>query len=158
MPPRMQLDYLANHEAFIPELAGLHFAEWSYLRPDETLDARTARLRGCCGRLSIPTVIVAFADGRLCGSAMLVQNDMESRLDLAPWLAGVYVTSSERRRGVGAALVQRIERESAALGVSQLHLYAARANAFYERLGWQSLERCTYLGEQVTIMRKWVAS
>jgi GNAT superfamily N-acetyltransferase len=158
MSPLVHLDYLANHEELIPELARLHFAEWSYLRPAETPDERTVRLRNCCGLRAIPTAIVAISSGLLRGSALLLQHDMDTRLDLAPWLAGVYVASSDRHQGVGSALVQRIEREAALLGVTQLHLYTSRGSSFYERLGWQSLERCTYLGERVTIMRKKVVA
>jgi GNAT superfamily N-acetyltransferase len=158
MSAHVHLDYLANHEELIPQLARLHFAEWSYLRPTETPDERTVRLRNCCGLRAIPTAIVAVSAGQLRGSALLIRHDMDIRLDLTPWLAGVYVASSERRQGVGSALVQRIESEAALLGVTQLHLYTSRASSFYEHLGWQSLEQCTYLGEQVTIMRKRVVA
>jgi predicted N-acetyltransferase YhbS len=128
------------------------------LRPTESLDERTVRLRSCCGLRAIPTAIVAISSGQLRGSAMLVQHDMDTRLDLAPWLAGVYVRSLDRRNGIGSALVQRIESEAALLGAAQLHLYTAGASSFYERLGWRSFEQCTYLGEQITIMRKKVVA
>jgi len=73
--PSFQIDYLANHQAFIPELARLHFAEWSSLRPGEPLEGRMQRLQASCGHASIPTVIVAFNGAALLGSAMLTAQD-----------------------------------------------------------------------------------
>ena len=87
----MQIEYLADYPAHISELARLHFEEWSYLYPGESLEDRTARLRSSCGRNAIPSVVVALRDAELLGSAMLVAHDMDSRPQLTPWLAGVFV-------------------------------------------------------------------
>lgn len=53
---------------------------------------------------------------------MLVANDMESRSDLTPWLAGVYVKAQHRGRGMGAALIARVIDEARALSVPRLYL------------------------------------
>ena len=103
----MQIGYLADHQDFIPTLAQWHHCEWAYLRPGDSLEARTARLRGSCGHREIPTVIVSFTGGTLLGSAMLVAHDMDTRMELSPWLAGVFVAPDNRRHGIGAALVRR---------------------------------------------------
>jgi GNAT superfamily N-acetyltransferase len=150
----MQIDYLADHPLLVPQLARLHFEQWGYLRPAESLEDRTRRLDACCGRGGVPSVVVALEGGTLCGSAMLVANDMETRPDLTPWLAGVYVVAARRGRGYGSALVQRVEAEASALGVRRLHLYTPGAADFYSRLGWSLDERCEYLGQQVVIMSK----
>jgi GNAT superfamily N-acetyltransferase len=71
----MQIDYLADHQEFIPTLT-----HW-------------------------------------LGFAMPVTHDMDTRMDLSPWLAGVFVSPEQRRYGVGAALVQRVIVEARALGV-----------------------------------------
>ena len=63
----MQIEYLADCPAHISELARLHFEEWSYLYPGESLEDRTARLRGSCGRIAIPSVVVALRDCRVAG-------------------------------------------------------------------------------------------
>ncbi len=42
----IQINYLMDHPQFLPELARLHFEEWSYLSPHETLEERTQRLAG----------------------------------------------------------------------------------------------------------------
>jgi GNAT superfamily N-acetyltransferase len=150
----VHIDYLSDHPALIPELARLHHAQWSYLRPDETLAERTARLASCRGRGGVPSVVVALEDGALVGSAMLVGNDMSTRPVLTPWLAGVYVVDGCRGRGYGSALVRRIEAEAEGAGADRLYLYTPDAEGFYEALGWTVDERCEYLGQEVAVMSK----
>jgi predicted N-acetyltransferase YhbS len=111
----MQIQYLADHPAHISELARLHFEEWSYSYPGESLEGRTARLRSSFGRNAIPSVVVALEDEELLGSAMLVAHDMDSRPQLTPWLAGVFVKPHCRGKGIGSALVRRIEAEARSL-------------------------------------------
>ena len=148
----MQIDYLVNHAHLIPELAQLHFNEWGHYRPNDTVDARAERLRACCGKNALPTVVVALSGAELCGSAMLVANDMDTRPDLSPWLAGVYVKVERRNKGIGSALVTRIVTEAATLGVPRLYLCTDVLEALYARLGWSAVERAPYKGISVTIM------
>ena len=148
----MQIDYLANHQEFIPILADWHHQEWAYLRPGDSVKARTARLRDACGHTAIPIVVIAFTDTALLGSAMLIAHDMDTRMDLSPWLAGVFVAPDHRRRGVGAALVQRVIDEATALGVKRLYLYTPSTEQFYSRLGWSLVERTSYRGADVAVM------
>ena len=153
----MQIEYLADCPAHISELARLHFEEWSYLYPGESLEDRTARLRSSCGRNAIPSVVVALRDSELLGSAMLVAHDMDSRPQLTPWLAGVFVKPQCRGKGIGSALVRRIESEVRSLGVSTLYLYTPHTESLYERLGWSVTERCEYRNTNVVVMSKELA-
>jgi len=148
----MQVGYLADHQKFIPTLAQWHHGEWAYLRPGDSVEARIERLRGCCGHREIPTVVIAFSDGALFGSAMLVAHDMDTRMELSPWLAGVFVSPERRGRGVGAALVRRVIDDATALGVHRLYLYTPSTEQFYSRLGWSLLERTSYRGAEVVVM------
>ena len=148
----MQIDYLADHQNFIPTLAQWHHREWAYLRPGDSVEARITSLRGCCGHREIPTAVISFAESTLLGSAMLVAHDMDTRMDLSPWLAGVFVAPEKRRRGVGAALVQRVIDEATAIGVQRLYLYTPSTEQFYSRLGWSLVERTSYRGGEVAVM------
>lgn len=148
----LQIGYLADHQDFIPTLAKWHHQEWAYLRPDESIEARTTRLRGCCGHREIPTVVIAFMGDALFGSAMLVAHDMDTRMNLSPWLAGVFVSPERRGRGLGAALVHRVIKEARGLGIERLYLYTPGAEQFYARRGWLVEERTTYHGANVVVM------
>lgn len=148
----MQISYLADHENFIPLLAQWHHREWAYLRPGDSVEARITRLRGCCGHRQIPTVAIAHRDGTLLGSAMLIMHDMDTRMELSPWLAGVFVAPEHRRHGIGTALVKCIIDEATALGVGGLYLFTPTTQEFYSRLGWVLVEHTTYRGADVAVM------
>lgn len=83
---------------------------------------------------------------------MLVANDMETRPQWSPWLAGVVVAPEHRRRGIGAALAEHAVKEARALEFSTLYLYTFSTEKYYARLGWRLVERATYLGKPVPIM------
>ena len=148
----MQIGYLADHQEFIPTVAHWHHREWAYLRPGDSIEARTARLRECCGHHEIPTVIIAFTGGTLLGSAMLIAHDMDTRMELSPWLAGVFVAPERRCLGIGAALVRRVIDEATALGVRRLYLYTPSTEQFYSRLGWLLVEHTRYRETDVAVM------
>jgi N-acetylglutamate synthase-like GNAT family acetyltransferase len=148
----MQIDFLADHQDFIPILAQWHYREWAHLRPGDSIEARVSRLRACCGRREIPTVVIAFRGRTLIGSAMLVASDMDTRMELSPWLAGVFVVPQYRLQGVGAALVQRIINEVTGLGIERIYLYTPSTERFYSRLGWSLFDRTGYRGAEVALM------
>jgi len=150
----MKVSYLADHEDLITDVARLNFKEWGHFRPGDTVEARAVRLKTCCGKRQVPSVVVGILDSKACGAAMLLANDMESRPQLGPWLAGVVVSSDHRGRGIGTALVQAIVSEAESLGISQLFLHTQSSQSLYARLGWVEIERCEYQGIEVTIMRR----
>nr|WP_315447918.1 GNAT family N-acetyltransferase [uncultured Pseudomonas sp.] len=149
----MHIDYLCDHPELIEELAELNFKEWGEFRTGDTLEARTERMRGACGKGAIPSVVVAIEDGKLLGGALLIDSDMKTRPDLTPWLAGVYVKAEERGRGIASQLVNRIVEEAAGLGVRELYLYTDAAQSLYARLGWEVVEDLVYEDLPVTIMK-----
>lgn len=116
------------------------------------MEARIARLNGWCGRGRIPLTVVAVSEGELLGSASLIEHDMDNRLDLCPWLAGVFVTPERRRQGIGAALVSRIVDEAISLHIPKLYLYTVNSTSFYTDLGWPLMEHAVYRGKEVSIM------
>jgi GNAT superfamily N-acetyltransferase len=148
----MHIEYLADRPAFVPTLARWHYSEWPHFRPGDSVEARVARLQGWCGRGKIPLTFVAVSGEELLGSASLVEHDMDNRLELSPWLAGVFVGPERRRQGIGAALVRRIMDEATLLQVSKLYLYTVDSTAFYTNLGWSWLEHTGYRGKEVSIM------
>ena len=79
---------------------------------------------------------------------------MDTRKDLSPWLAGVFVSPAFRGRGHGAALVTAVEDHATRVGVERLYLYTNSAQSLYEKLGWVEIEREHYRGREVVIMQK----
>src|ERR1700704_3831226 len=104
----MTIEYLADFPDALPILAEWQHREWGHLRAGDSLEKRRARLQGYSNRDRIPLTVVALEGGEVLGSASLVLHDMETRMELTPWLAGVFVGEPYRREGIGAALGPRI--------------------------------------------------
>ncbi len=153
---RLTIEYLADRREFITTVAHWLHDEWGHLRPNETVDDRVVRVERTCGHRQIPTTLVAVDGDEPVGCASLIEHDMLTRPELSPWLAGVFVPREHRRRGIGAALVERVVAEARSLGVPRLYLYTPGSGTLYLRLGWSVVERTFYRelwGEtEVTIM------
>ena len=148
----MTIEYLADHPEVVATLAQWQHAEWGHIRPGDTAEKRAARLRTWVNRDCIPLTVVALEASELLGSASLIAHDMETRMELTPWLAGVFVGEQYRRRGVGAQLVRRIMAEAGQLKIPLLYLYTVHSEHFYAALGWTLQERTSYRDQKIVIM------
>ncbi len=154
----MEIVPLADRTEFIAELAELHHAEWQHLNPSLTLQERAAAIERAAGRETIPSLFIAVSDRQLIGSAALLHNDMETKPELSPWLAAVYVKEAFRHRGIASKLIARCEVEAVRSNASVWYLYTEFAARLYEKLGWRYIERCQYKGVTVDVMAKQLAS
>ncbi len=84
----------------------------------------------------------------------LKTRDLESRPNLGPWLAGLYVEEMRRNRGVGTALVGAVEMAAIKLRITKLYLYTPGQELFYSRIGWKIREHTEWNGHPVTVMEK----
>lgn len=163
----MELAFLSEYPELALPLARWHHAEWEHLMPDWTFEQCLRELQDQTGREAIPTTVVALdaqdptgvqqpSEGRLLGSASLVREDLGTLPPFSPWLASVFVRPDLRGRGVGQALVARIEAVARTLGVTTLYLFTEDREGFYERLGWQKVAVSIHLGLPLVIMSKGV--
>jgi predicted N-acetyltransferase YhbS len=148
----MEVDYLANYQASIPQIARWFYREWSYLYPDRGPHDFERLVQERANRDRIPIALVALDADLVIGTVSLKMYDMDDRFDLAPWLSGLYVTKEWRCRGVGSILVKAMEAKASLLGFSELYLYTPNSVHFYSRLGWQILELKRYNSTPVTLM------
>ena len=144
--------HLAEHTAVIPILALWAQKEWGYLLSRATFETLVLDFEQRTTVQTIPETFVAIENDRPVGMSSIVQNDMLTRQELSPWLAGVYVAPAFRNRGIGSKLVQSTMQEAQNLGLEKLYLFTPDKRNFYARLGWNAIERTTYRGESVTIM------
>lgn len=153
----MNIAYLANHKEVIPQLAAWFYQEWAYLLPSKTQKDVERLLHERTNTDKIPVALLAFEGDELVGTVCLKVHDMDTRLDLSPWLAGLYVAEPLRGHGIGTTLVSSIEKKARELGVKKLYLHTPKSEAFYTGLGWQLKERTEYHGYPVSIMEKELA-
>lgn len=150
----MEIVPLADREEFILELAELHHSEWKHLDPLLTIDKRVNAIVNSARRKGVPSIYIAVSENELIGSAALVQNDLEAKPDLHPWLAAVYVKDKFRNRGIATNLIARCELEAAQSGFKIWYLSTEFASGFYKRLGWKYLGQYEYNRVMLSIMSK----
>lgn len=133
-------------------LASWHHNEWSHYNPAKNLQQRVDSMNTYLNDDFIPSTFIA-TDDRLLGSAAIVENDMETRPELSPWLASVYVEPCSRRRGTGTLLVRHIMDQAMSHGIKTLYLFTPDREAFYKGLGWETISKELYHGRPVDIMK-----
>lgn len=92
----MRIAPLPDHLVLVETIARWHWNEWGDEDPSGSLASWTEAMRQRTNRDGIPTTYVALGGDELLGSVSLVEHDMETHLDLSPWVAGVYVRPSRR--------------------------------------------------------------
>jgi len=161
--PNLQITRLADRPDAVDVVARWDFEEWG--TGDEEVGLEVTRRRFACWATDggIPCAYVAVVDDEVCGSASLVDHDMsdppEGTQDLRPWLSGVYVKPEHRKTGLGAALVEAVEKAASNLHHPRLYLYTGPVTAvkFYAPMGWEKILSPIYGGEEVVVMQKVLA-
>jgi len=144
---------LPNRGRVVRLLARWLFGEWGGLsrRP---FRAYVRKVRESLREDPLPFTVVAFAGSRPVGCASCWEQDMHIRGDLSPWLAAVYVDPTFRNRGIGSRLCREVEARAGLLAYEKLYLFTPDRENFYERMGWKTVERVVYRGQDVAIMEK----
>jgi len=154
----MKIAPLSNHMAFVDEIAQLHQTEWAHLSSLLTVEARKTALKNAAGSEGIPSIYIAYKNNEFVGSAALIEHDLDTHLELGPWLAAVFVKEKWRGHGVATLLIGHCENEAKRIGVKTLYLSTQFATQLYASLGWKTIERCQYMGVELDIMCKTLSS
>lgn len=149
----MTIINLSQEPYHIPTLAKWHQAEWSDLNPGQTLEHRIERMQAYLSDKFVPSTFIYKHEGRLAGSAAIIESDMDTRPELTPWLASVYVAPEFRRQGIGSKLVEHVMRQAKAAGIAKLYLFTPDQADFYKKLGWTAMGEETYRACPVTVMQ-----
>jgi N-acetylglutamate synthase-like GNAT family acetyltransferase len=150
----VRISYLIEYPEYIPQLAQWLFEQWDSILGEETPKARVKKLHTHMNRDKLPIAWIAHANGQLLGTAALREHDLEGREDLTPWLAGVFVDSQFRRRGIGVALCATVEDAARSRGIQTLYLFTLDKQAWYSRLGWTVIGPCVWHERPGDIMCK----
>jgi N-acetylglutamate synthase-like GNAT family acetyltransferase len=150
----VEIEYLADNKEVIPTLARWSYDEWLYLHPERTLSDVERIMLERSNKDKIPLILIACEEGKPIGMVALKIRDLESRPNIGPWLAGLYVEKGHRNKGVGTSLVRAIEQKAAQLKEKKLYLFTPDTEKFFLMLDWAVQERTEWKGRSVTVMEK----
>lgn len=134
------------------------FASWLWLewgrRRGRTPARSLSRLASMATAAGLPFGCCGYWAGLPAGFACCVAEDLDSRPELSPWLASVFVRPDLRGQGIASGLVEAVAQEAKARGFADLYLFTQDQQRLYARLGWAVIGREHDLGEEVTLMRR----
>jgi GNAT superfamily N-acetyltransferase len=132
------IDFLKNHPKHVETVSRWIYDEWDH-KSDMDLDAVILKMRSCLNDDRIPLTLVAIEDGKPLGTVSIYEDDLNSRPDLRPWLASLFVHPDHRNKGVGSALMEQLIAIAKGLEIVRLYLHTETASEYYRRKGWRFL-------------------
>ncbi len=144
---------LAERPGLVGKVAFWQWDAWGRQR-GRRLESVAHDVRPLTKQNSAEEGFVLLDAGDPVATACLTSDDLDTRPDLSPWLASVFVEPAYRGRGHATALVGAVEQAALARGHSTLWLFTWDTMPLYARLGWETVGRETHHGSEVTLMRR----
>ena len=150
-PAPYHLATLAERPDLLPTLT-----RWlrDHHAPREPLARFAARIARRVSPLGPEQCFILLASGIPAGTASLTRRGLESRPDLTPWLANVFVAPAFRGRGHAPHLVAAVEAAARDADIPTLWLYTRTTERLYAALGWTPAGTFLREGDPVTLMRR----
>lgn len=130
---------LVEHKKYIPTVAKWVYDEWSS-KYGERFEVTLKKTENTCNENKIPLTLIAFIDNEPVGVVALWENDLESRRDIRPYMATLYVIPEERGKGIGKKLMEAAIQKAKELGEKRIYLITNIDN-LYEKFGWKLLSK-----------------
>ncbi|PFA63202.1 GNAT family N-acetyltransferase [Bacillus sp. AFS015802] len=99
----------------------------------------------CRTEEDLPRFYIALQEDEIIGTYALLRNDLNSRQDLYPWFACLYVAPGHRGDGLGSILLEHALKEVHEKGYNRLYL-TTDLEGYYEKYGWTHTTEAIGLG------------
>jgi N-acetylglutamate synthase-like GNAT family acetyltransferase len=104
-----------------------------------SVDRVNCYVKNCVAIDKIPQTIIAVTGDKIVGTCNLIMHDLDSRPDIYPWLANLFVDEDYRLQGVATGLINQAIKQAKKLGLKELYLYTKYTD-LYEKFGFEFVE------------------
>lgn len=157
--PQISIFPLAEKPEYIDTCTAWAYGEW-VCQSNEivTLEKFKDLMMPIVSNNELPIAYIAFYGEKIAGMATLKETEHKDRMDLKPWLGGVFVHPYFRGKGIGQVLCNRIESIAKDnYQYKKIHLQTASPE-FYKPMGYEKIgmvsDHCEQLPEGQTLMQK----
>ncbi len=152
-PNQYKLVTLKQRQDLLPIIANWWYQEFGYLNPERTMVEASEELITFLNTDRLPVCYLLLKNNNLVGTASLTAIDIESYDSVSPWLASVIISPQYRGQGMGTLLVQEVMKAAKKLHAGHWYLYTPDRESFYERMGWEKIDKTDYNGVTGVIMK-----
>ncbi|WP_054707603.1 GNAT family N-acetyltransferase [Bacillus sp. JCM 19041] len=115
------------------EAVYLYWREWG--NEDNYPFYKDCMIHSLITKDSLPHFYIAQIDEKTIGTFALLRNDLNSRQDLYPWLACLFIDPKHRGNALGSRLLTEATQLAADKGYKNLYL-TSDLDGYYEKYGW----------------------
>jgi GNAT superfamily N-acetyltransferase len=148
----MNIEYLVDRQNDTSEIVDWLYEQWGH-HYNYGKEVWANRVNNRLNKEKIPTTFVATVNDKAVGTASIIKYDLETRKDLSPWLADVYVLPGHRGKKIATKLIERVLEETKKIGISKLFLFTREAEGLYKKMNWKLINTINYHGDQGTLMK-----
>ncbi|WP_096435640.1 GNAT family N-acetyltransferase [Alteribacter populi] len=129
----MEMVVLQHGDDIFEEAVQVFWKEWG--NESNYKFYKDCMIHSCINSDDIPLFYVALKNKKIIGTAAIIRNDLNSRQDLCPWLACLFVDKEFRGKQIGSELLNYGLKLANDLGYKKLYLTSDLEN-YYEKYGW----------------------
>jgi N-acetylglutamate synthase-like GNAT family acetyltransferase len=103
----------------------------------------------CKIKNDVPGFFIVMDNDRIIGSYALLRSDLNSRQDLTPWFACLYVDPAYRGKNIGSLLQEHAIKQAKDKGYRKIYL-CTELTDYYEKSGWEYIGKGYLLNDELT--------
>lgn len=154
----LRIELLADHSEALPILKDLFESEWEPYYGNGGPGNAETDIKNSANRNELPIALVAIIGDEVCGTAALKMESVTTYPDYFPWLAGLLVAPSFRRRGIGEQLIVEIENLAKKLGYNEIYVGTGDKSGMSEvtldRRNWEFIDKSEYFVSEASVYTK----